>query len=279
MNADLKSPRAAQSLRAAVVKLGGSIVTDKGSETLRVNQDRVRNLAFELREAKLERLVLVSGAGSYGHRIVAKTGIDTGINNPQDLLAWAETQRLQYVLSATVAKIFIDAGLPVIVHQASASARLQAGKLRDMDTQVCQGILQLGAIPLLYGVPAWDQQQGCAILSGDQLAPFIALKLGIPDLVYGTDVDGVYDRPPAQAGAMHIPLITNANFAEVQKSLSGSRHVDVTGGMAGKISTLMDWADQGLRARIIDATIPGRISQALAGEDVGTLCCAKESCR
>jgi len=41
--------------------------------------------------------------------------------------------------------------------------------------------------------------------------------------------------------------------------------------MRGKVENLLQWARQGVRARIIDATRPGRLAQALAGEDVGTL--------
>lgn len=268
-----------QPLQAAIIKLGGSVVTDKGSDELRVCTDRVRRLAEEIKKANLQQLVLVSGAGSYGHRIVARTGINKGVYSVQDRLAWAETQRLQYLLSAALAEIFIDVGLPVIVHQASSSAKMRGGQLEDMDSAVCRGILDQGAIPLLYGVPAWDREQGCSILSGDQIAPFLGTKLGISDLVYATDVDGVYDRAPDQKGAQHIATINAHNWHEVQEQLGGSSHIDVTGGMAGKVAALMDVAKQGLRARIIDATIAQRLYQALQGEAVGSLLSWEESRR
>lgn len=267
----------AKPLRAAIIKLGGSIVTDKGSDDLRICTDRIRRLAQEIKKAKLRSLVLVSGAGSYGHRIVARTGINKGVYSDQDRLAWAETQRLQYLLSAAIAEIFIEVGLPVIVHQASASAQMKAGFLQDMDISVCRGLLDQGVIPLLYGVPAWDKEQGCSILSGDQIVPFLGTKLGIVDLIYATDVDGVYDRAPDQIGAQQIATIDAHNWHEVQEQLGGSSHVDVTGGMAGKVAALMNVVKQGLRARIIDATIAGRLHQALQGESVGSLLRWEES--
>jgi len=75
-------------LRAAIIKLGGSVVTDKGNANLSICKDRLRRLAQEIKKAKLQSLVLVSGAGSYGHRIVAKTGIDKGVFDAKDRLAW-----------------------------------------------------------------------------------------------------------------------------------------------------------------------------------------------
>jgi isopentenyl phosphate kinase len=47
--------------------------------------------------------------------------------------------------------------------------------------------------------------------------------------------------------------------------------VDVTGGMAGKVASLLALAGTGVVSRIVSAEIPGRIASALRGEAVGTL--------
>ncbi|MFH1810186.1 MAG: isopentenyl phosphate kinase [Pseudomonadota bacterium] len=255
----------------AVVKLGGSVVTDKGSDELRVRTEVVRRLAEEIAGASLDRLVLVHGAGSYGHRIVQRTGIDRGTQVPSALVAWAETQRLQYLLAAEVAAIFIGVGVPAIPLQASASARLRAGVLEKMDLEVARHILEQGGVPMFYGVPAIDTEQGCAILSGDQIAPYAATGLGIDTLVYATDVDGVYEGVPKNGSTRPIPHIHRGNWEHVAARLGGSTHVDVTGGMAGKIAALLQATRKGVRARIVDANVDGRVAEALAGGDVGTL--------
>ncbi|MBN2361215.1 MAG: isopentenyl phosphate kinase family protein [Deltaproteobacteria bacterium] len=261
----------AQPIIDAVIKLGGSVVTDKGSDRLTVRRDVVRRLAEEIGASHLERLVLVHGAGSFGHRIVKRTGIDRGVEMPGALAAWAETQRLQYVLAAEVAEICIGAGIPAIVCQASASARLRRGRLESMEVEVVRAILQQGGVPQLYGVPAVDAEQGCAILSGDQIAPFLAQRLGIGLVIHGTDVDGVFESDPALGPTARVPRIGRGNAAAVLAALGGSAHVDVTGGMRGKVESLLQWAQHGVCARIVDATRPGRLAQALAGEEVGTL--------
>jgi len=254
------------------VKLGGSIVTDKASDELRVDEPLVRALAGELAAATVRHLVLIHGAGSWGHRIVRSTGIHRGLSGPDSLLAMGETQRLQYELDCRVAALLLKAGLPVMPVQASASAVMAAGKLETMDCEALDRMVEAGLVPLLYGVPAVDREQGCSILSGDQIAPYVAAALGIGLVVHVTDVDGVYDADPRQVPDAHrFDRIDHAGWEAIRDRLSGSSSVDVTGGMAGKVAALLDAARDGLDSRIVDGRIPGRLTAALAGEPVGTL--------
>jgi isopentenyl phosphate kinase len=120
-------------------------------------------------------------------------------------------------------------------------------------------------------VPAVDSEQGCAILSGDQIAPHVATGLSIDTLIYATDVDGVFEGIPSNGSSRPIPHIHRGNWQQVAARLGGSSHVDVTGGMAGKIAALLHATRQGARARIVDANVAGRVAEALAGAEVGTL--------
>jgi isopentenyl phosphate kinase len=255
-----------------VVKLGGSVVTDKASTALRVREVTVRRLAREIAASGIHPLVVVHGAGSFGHQIVERTGIHRGLRGPLDLLAFGETQRLQYDLDSAIARIFLEEGLPVLPCQASASAVLRDGRLERLDVEALRIMVERGMIPLLYGVPAVDVVRGCAILSGDRIAPWVAAGLGLGWIVHGTDVDGVFDADPkVDPSARRIPRIDRATWDEVRARLGGSRAVDVTGGMVGKVSSLLSMARGGPRSRIVDANLPGRVAAALAGEEVGTL--------
>jgi len=255
-----------------LVKLGGSLVTDKASDEPRVDVPTVERLAAELVAATPRPTVLVHGAGSFGHRIVERTGIHLGLRDDACLRAMGETQRLQYELDAQVAAVLIDAGLPVMPVQASSMAVMRHGELRSMDVTAVREMVSWGLIPLLYGVPAIDRKQGCAILSGDQIAPRIAAALDIPRVIHATDVDGVYEGDPHQeADARRIDHIHRGNWALVRERLADSHNVDVTGGMGGKIGALLADAREGQVTRIVDGRIPGRLTAALAGEEVGTL--------
>jgi len=256
----------------AVVKLGGSVLTDKAGGTLAVDEALVARLAAELAAHRPERLVVVHGAGSFGHRIVQESGIHRGLTDAKSRLAMGETQRLQYELDAIVVRLLLAAGLPAMPVQASATAVLEDGALVHLDASALGVLLDQGLVPVLYGVPAVDRTRGCAILSGDVIAPHVAHALGFGRLVHATDVDGVFTADPrADPRASRIPHVHRGNWAEVSARLAGSGAVDVTGGMAGKVRELVAWAERGLPSRIVDARIPGRLAAALMDEPVGTL--------
>jgi len=254
-----------------ILKLGGSSITDKKSAEPKTRPDVISRLAKEVAEAYAGQkfsLVIVHGAGSFGHGIVKKTGIDKGLHNDEQLLAFAEVQRLQNVLNSLVTQALIESGVPAMPCQASSHAILENGRIIKMDTETIKKLVERGMVPVLYGVPAYDTVKGCSILSGDQIAPYVAKKLGAAKIIHGTNVDGIFTSDPnTDKNARHIKLITTENIEEVKKMLGGSATTDVTGGMAGKVQEL---ADMEIDSQITSALEPGKIRAALLGEAVGT---------
>jgi len=252
-----------------ILKLGGSVITDKHSETPKVDFSNLNRLADEIAKARPERLIFMHGAGSYGHVIVKKTGIGSGIKNTEQVLAFAETQRLQNELDSIICKALIERGVPAIPCQASASAVMDKGRLMNMDTEAIRGMLDTGLVPVLYGVPAYDRDQKCSILSADQIAPYLALKLGAKRIIHGTNVDGVFTGDPNKnPSAKLIPEITAKNFDQVRQWLTGSTAIDVTGGMFGKVKECMDVAKDGVESFLVNALKPDYVRKALSGEKV-----------
>jgi isopentenyl phosphate kinase len=258
--------------KGAVIKLGGSVLTDKSRTDLALDEPLVSRLGRELSSLDCRPLVLVHGAGSFGHQIVHRTGIHRGLAGPESLRHFGETQRLVSLLSTQVTELLLEAGLSAMPIQASASAIMAGGRLESMDLQAVELMLAQGLVPVFYGVPAVDREQGCSILSGDVIAATVAVKLGIPLLVHVTRTDGVFDSDPERhPEALRIERIDRENWDQVRPLLAGSSGVDVTGGMAGKVGSLLALAQSGLMSRIVSAHIPGRIASALRGEAVGTL--------
>jgi isopentenyl phosphate kinase len=229
----------------------------KADTALHVDRELLERLAHELADLPMRPLVLIHGAGSYGHQIVSRTGLHHGLSGPESLLAMGETQRLQHVLNCQVADALLRAGLPVMPLQASAFATLRAGALEQMDLSVLKGLLDRGLVPLLYGVPALDHVRGCSILSGDVIAPHVASRLRVPRLIHLTDVDGVHTADPrVRPDAERIARISPTNWERVRPLLAGSREVDVTGGMAGKVGELLELAVGGTVSYVVSARIP-----------------------
>ncbi len=258
-----------------IIKIGGSVITHKQSETPKVNFENLTRVAKEISEAyKPEdmKLVLIHGAGSFGHQIVKRTGINNGIKTKQQLVDFAETQRLQNKLNCIVTEELIKNNLPAIPCQASASAVMDNGNFLEMDLNAVRGFLEIGLIPVLYGVPAYDRTQKCSILSGDDIAPYLAEKLNAEKIIHATDVNGIFTSDPnVDKDAELIPEITEDNFDDIKDMLSGSKAVDVTGGMLKKVSEIMRIVKYGIDVQIISALIPGNIIKAMNGEKIGTI--------
>lgn len=254
-----------------IIKVGGSVITDKKSAEPKLNEMTLKSFAADIAEVYKKKsgpLIVCHGAGSYGHQIVKRTGIHKGIETQEQVHAFAETQKQMNELNVLVCAALLKEGVPAIPVQTSAAAVMESGRISDFDTKTIEGFLETGLVPVLYGVPAYDKKQKCSILSADQIAPFLAKKFGARKIIHGTNVDGVFtDDPNKNPATERIPEINSKNLEQIKNLLSGSAETDVTGGMFGKVSELLDL---GIESQIVSAFIPGRIVEAFEGKDVGT---------
>lgn len=263
--------------QGSVLKLGGSVITVKGDPNLQVRVPTLERIAEEVAAVSPEQRpkVLIHGAGSFGHQIVARTRIHEGVHTQEHRLAWAETQILQNELDAMVCRVFGKKGLPAFPYQASSAGWARDKKLFSLELHSLERLIAEGLLPVLYGVPAPDDAGGCAIVSGDALAVAVARRIGAQWILHGTDVDGVFCWDPKGGGRSETPerwpRVSRNNWAEVRAGLTGSTSPDVTGGMGGKVKEALELSREGIAARIFDATRGGSVSAALRGEDLGTL--------
>ncbi|CAL1152393.1 unnamed protein product [Cladocopium goreaui] len=85
-------------------------------------------------------------------------------------------------------------------------------------------------------------RQGVAILSGDVWMVELCRELGAKSAVFVTDVDGVFTKPPSEAGAELVPEILLDNKGELELrgvSMNTASH-DVTGGLKAKLESAAD---------------------------------------
>ena len=63
-----------------IVKFGGSLITDKSSNTPQINNKHLKSISSILSQSKYD-LIIVHGAGSFGHPIAKKFNIEKGLND------------------------------------------------------------------------------------------------------------------------------------------------------------------------------------------------------
>jgi len=255
------------------VKLGGSLITDKTREAT-ARLDVIRRLAEEIRAAldshPALHLILGHGSGSFGHFAARRYGIHRGIEGTEGWAGLAQTSAAAARLNRLVTDACLDAGVPVIAFQPSASALCRAGDLVQMAAHPVQEALSHGLVPLVYGDVSFDAERGSAIIStedifsylAERIVPFRVLMVGV--------VDGVYEEDPVRNPQSRcIPLLTPGMFDAIKKGLGGSHGTDVTGGMLGKVSKLLPLVERypGVVVHFFSGEIPGRVTEALLHAD------------
>jgi len=246
------------------VKLGGSVITDKATYRAPRLEDLSR-LAQELRAAP-GPLVVVHGAGSYGHVLAKEFRLAEGRDrDARRDAAFAQVHADVRELSVLVSEALRDAGLPAITHSTYDLARLDSGRLLSFAHAPVADTLAAGFVPVLSGDGALDASRGWGILSGDVIMAELARALRPERAVFVTDVDGIYDRWPD--GAL-LPRVGPHDHV-------GGGHArghDVTGGMAGKLARAREVAKAGVEVHVVNGAVPGRLADTLAGKPtVGTV--------
>ncbi|MFP4344820.1 MAG: isopentenyl phosphate kinase [Anaerolineales bacterium] len=245
------------------VKLGGSLITDKWQEAT-PRLDLLERLAGEVRaalEARPDlRLLLGHGSGSFGHPEASRYGTQAGVRTPEAWVGFARVGAAAARLNRLVVDTFLEAGVPVLSLQASASALARGGLLQRLALEPVERALEVGLVPLVFGDVAFDEAQGGTVLSTEDLFVHLAAVLRPARVLLAGNAPGVLDDEHEV-----IPEITPESLPEVAAYLRGSRYVDVTGGMVDKVERMVGLVQQvpGLRVRIFTGREPGNLRRAI----------------
>ncbi len=255
-----------------LLKLGGSLITDKRAENI-YRPAAVEQAAAAIRALRAAhpdlQLVIGHGSGSFGHVAAHRHGTMDGVHTPDQWRGFAEVAFAASELSHLVTRTLRAADLPVLRLQPSASSRSSAGELDYLALEPLQTALANQLIPLIHGDVSFDTLRGGTINSTEALFFYVARHLPVAFILIVGDVDGVYDQDKRV-----IPRITPSTLDQFASALGGSAGTDVTGGMRGKVESMIALvrAQPNLRIRIFNTLAPDQFARALADHtDFGTL--------
>ncbi len=259
-----------------ILKLGGSVITRKDSLTPTLDSSNLKRIAREISDSSYNKLIVVHGAGSFGHPYAREYAIGSEINTPEELTrkiqGFSKTQNSVKNLNQLVCQYLIEQEIPAVSVQPSSFIQTRNKRIIKADMDLISKYLDLGFVPVLYGdvVLDGDSKIKMAVLSGDQIVKYLAENLKPDKVVLGSDVDGIYDKDPKKyPDASLIKVVTSYGDLE---SADSTQTVDVTGGMGGKLGELLELAKIGIESEIINAGHDNNIKKALQGENgIGTL--------
>ena len=222
-----------------ILKLGGSVITEKDrAETLdgaaldRAS-DAIKNARLGGRATSAPAdLVVVHGGGSFGHHHAERHGVSTDVGT-DDAGAVLEIHGAMTTLNRFVIGRLQDRDVPALpVHPLSLAHRGASGEL-TLPSDGVEALLAEGFVPVLHGDVVPNTGAGATVLSGDEIVADLAGTLGADRVGLCSTVPGVLD-----AEGNVIDRI--AEYDAVADVLGDSAATDVTGGMAGKVRTLLD---------------------------------------
>ncbi len=247
-----------------LVKLGGSLLTDKAR--LRTpRKSAILRLTKELAGLG-DDLAVVHGAGSFGHVLARKYGLN-GAASPTKAKAAAVVQRDVRTLDALVVEGLLKAGLAPVVLPPSAVLGLDDGEVVSFDVAPFRDYLREGFTPVTFGDVVRDQARGVSVCSGDVLMLELAKAFHPRSVVFAADVDGLFTADPRRDP--EAQLLLSVSRADLHRIDFGpAKGVDVTGGIEGKVRRMLDIASFADETIIVNGNVKNRVRDALRGRIV-----------
>jgi glutamate 5-kinase len=250
-------------VKCLVVKVGSGTLTDA---TGRFDPENCERLARELAAAaRSRRLVLVSsGAIAIG---ADRLGLVRGGK------AW-DIATKQAAAAVGQPHLMTEWGRALGAHglgtaQVLLTAEDLANRKRFLNARrTFSRLLERGVIPVVNenDTVAVDEIK---VGDNDSLAALVATCVEAQLVAMFTDVEGLYDRDPRQAGArllQDVPRVT----AELERMAGGPGSERGTGGMVTKLKAARRLAAHGVATALLSGRRPGALAALLAGERVGT---------
>ena len=256
-----------------ILKLGGSVITEKLSGRPRIRKTVVQQLVKELKlfiqHSPQTRVILLHGAGSFGHPLVYRHKLLGGPLTGARLLGFIETVCSMRHMANLLTDNFRAAKLPVLPLQTSAVLNEKNNAMVLFNLRQLKQILDAGFIPLLGGDMGLTQKNQAVVVSADRLAVLLAKAFPVSRIIFATDVDGVFDKFPPPGNTHPLPFLSRKNLRRLLKKMNEQKsQYDTTGGMTGKLRTML--VLRGKKVIIFNGLRPGGLTKALAGKPIGT---------
>lgn len=255
--------------KVVIVKLGGAAITNKKGicelapeNDLSILLDQVAT-AYEILKGAGHQLILVHGAGSFGHPQAVKYNLKSGwsssstdatsnLPNSSYLKGYSHIRNCLQTLCQAIASKLEARNVPALTM--SPIDYIETANCEETPTSAFAAMadrvkkyLSLGFVPVLHGDAVLDQIRGCTILSGDII--MYQLTRLLPQVcrcVFITDVCGIYKLDPKLYPDQENELIQHIKVgaATADDHQPGQQEhqqtdkmtvADVTGGMQGKV--------------------------------------------
>lgn len=258
-----------------LIKLGGSIITDK-EKPMTLRPTVLSRLVQEITRARDEHpdelFIIGHGSGSFAHHPATKYQTMSGFVHEESRFGMAVVQDVAAQLNRIVVKEFLAFHVPAVSIAASNTVVTANRNADSFCGDVCEEYLVQDLLPVTFGDVIIDTKLGCTIWSTEEVLAFFGEQLtkkgwSVKQIIHVTEVDGFYDTEHNV-----VPKISAENWPSLQQALTATKGFDVTGGMGLKVEESLKLAKWGVQSKIISGLVPDRLYQTIIGEEtLGTV--------
>ena len=252
-----------------VVKLGGSVITQK-DKPFTINVPVLCCLAQQisryLRENPQVALVLIHGGGSFGHTLVREC-LSAYSDITQE--CFVRVAHYMMMLNSAVLEILLANNIKALSIPTRSICYVSGSEVICNVEQI-RRYLDSGICPVVFGDVVIDtRNMKYAVVSGDRLAHIIARELRAKEIVFVTDVEGIFTSDPKKNRSARLIRELKAN--EVYSKVEFKEVTDVTGGMGAKVGELIRHCTEGAKILVVGGFIKDNLYNALSMKDfIGT---------
>lgn len=249
-------------MKTIVFKVGTSTLTyENGKLNLKLIFALTRVLS-DLKNSGVKVVLVTSGAIGAGFGKLGITDFPHDIPSRQAAAAVGQNE-LMFIYD----KFFSDFG-HTIGQVLITKEDFEKKDRREHLLNNFKALLKMNVLPIVNENDAVATDE---IVFGDNdtLSAQVAKLISADTLIILTDIDGLYDRNPKDAGANLISVVDEIT-PEIMEIAKGSASKLGTGGMTTKLMAAKIARDSSIETIILKGENPDNIYKALAGERIGT---------
>ncbi|MHA1720701.1 MAG: isopentenyl phosphate kinase [Promethearchaeota archaeon] len=262
-----------------IIKLGGSILTDKNkpySFKKEVFQNLISDISKHYHSSNSPKLIIVHGAGSFGHPIAKNYSIQKGLNQniQNQIFGLTKTHQSVKKLNMKIVDGFSSQDIPAL-SLTTSSVFFQGEKgIKFIGIDHIISLLELDIIPILFGDIILHFKKNFSIISGDRVIYEICksfsnipnVKYQIDKIIFCFDQDGII----ILNNEKESKVIQNINSKDLnQLSLKNIKEsIDVTGDIKGKLEEIKKICALGIPVQLINGKREKLLIKALKNEKI-----------
>jgi isopentenyl phosphate kinase len=229
----------------AVIKLGGSVITNK-DVPLSLNELAINRILNAISKIKIP-IVLVHGGGSFGHYWSIRFNMHSKPDNYSPYGISVVHQSMVHLNDFIVNSMMRKKMCPYSIAPLSF---MDNDKINKMQILNLGKIAKSKMIPITFGDVIYRYRMKYSVISGDEIMTIISSVLRPTKIVFALNVDGVYKDLETRE------MIETFEKDEVKFSRVKS---DITGGMHRKVREALKISTMGLDVHILNGLKPERI--------------------